>query len=97
MMRTLFVWLLLGSSCLAQTVYDEVAASVRGAYPKDFWKNAAVTRAAGEWHNRILRGQAVDSRAEVAFYKTTLAQGGIDLCGIATPRLRVALRQAGYG
>ena len=95
--RTLLVWLLLCGSIYAQSVYDEVRSSVAAAYPNDFWRSAMVTKIAGQWHNRVLRGQKIDVNAEVAFYRQAFSNNGIDLCGIATPRLRFALQQAGYG
>lgn len=93
----LIAWAALATPCMSETVYNEVRASVDAAYPGDFWKRAAVTRVAGAWHDKVIAGQPRDSRAEVTFYRQQMAEHGVDLCDIATPRLRVALQQAGYG
>ncbi len=88
----ILIW---SSPCVAQTVFSEVAISVKSAYPRDVSKALLVTKFAGPWHNRVLRGQAIDAQSELIHYQTQFRQQGIDLCEIANDKLKTAMQLSG--
>tara|TARA_R100000808_G_C2107735_1_gene122794 strand:+ start:270 stop:563 length:294 start_codon:yes stop_codon:yes gene_type:complete len=87
--------LLLGSTASAATVASEVSTSVRNAYRNDFTANMVVTKAMGDWNQKVINGQPIDANAEIKFYAAELRKHGIELHLIATPALRPLLKVNG--
>jgi len=87
--------LLFGYTASAATVASEVSDSVRSAYRNNFTANMIVTKAMGEWNQKVINGQPVDANAEIRFYASELRKHGIELHLIATPALRPLLKVNG--
>jgi len=54
-----------------------------------------VTKAMGDWNQKVINGHPVDANAEIKFYAAELRKHGIELHLIATPVLRPLLKVNG--